>query len=215
MLNPEAPIDISFYAEQLSALQTDPNTRIVGSIGRMVASQQTVGTPFTEFDDRVVARLDTTRVSDIDVLGTRPDLVIAARNLCEASIDDLAFRDSDVTLENEDGLWVLKSTDVDFEEVIDSEVMEPVSAEVEGIEIVTVPLQTHIALHGLRERNDKKDRLTEASLRYLHNIEYRNVGSRVSELKYVPFIELGAVLRALQRQQALTGRHSEGGRHSE
>jgi hypothetical protein len=212
----EAPLDISFYEAQLGALQTDPNTRIVGSIGRMVASQQIVSTPFTEFDDRAVVGLDTTRVSDIDVLGTDPGLIAKARAMGQASIDDLAFRDSDVSLERKDGLWILKSSDADFEEPINPDVMEAVSAEVEGVKVVTVPLQTHIALHGLRERNHKKDRLTENTLRYLQHTDYRRSGGvhTIDVRKYTPFTELGIRLRVLQRQRAPTDRHSSESRHS-
>src|SRR5688572_12233513 len=106
MLNTsEAPIDLSLYEAQLGVLQTDPNTRTVGSLGRMIAAQQVVGNPFQEFDDRIMGELTSARISDIDVLGTSPDIIVDARALGEATIDDLAFRDSDVSIECEDDIW--------------------------------------------------------------------------------------------------------------
>ena len=210
------PIDLSLYAEQLRLLQEDSNTRIVGSIGRMVSSLLAVGMPYAEFDDRIAAGLHTTRISDIDVVGARQDALVAARNVGEAVVDNRAFGDSDVAVECRDGLWVLKSSDVEFEEELHPGVMNAIAAEVEGIEIVTVPLQTHLALHTLRPRNATKDNLTEKTLRYLLHSDKLDSGGlgRIDERSFLPFMRLS--LRLRQRNESSTDRHSyDDERHSE
>lgn len=193
----EQLLDLVPYAEQLSVLQEDPNTRIVGSIGRMVAGKQVIRDPYIEFDDRERAGLRHDEASDLDVLGTSSYAVAIASAAGSIPIDTRAFSDTDVLIRHEAGRWQLVSKDVEFEATIHPKLMEPIVDTIQGITIVTVPLQTHSLLHGLRARNSQKDRYTEATLGYLMHQANLIEGyiPSVSKDDLRPFTELAWLLR--------------------
>lgn len=218
-MSAEVVIDVSFYESQLQVLQADPNTRVVGSLGRMVACQDVLGRPFQEFRDRQMAGINTDRVSDIDVLGTAPDIVLAAQGAGEARVDEMAFRDTDVAIENEDGIWLVRSAETGFEAPLKPELMEPVVGVVAGVEIVTVPLLTHWVLHLLRDPGSQKDRLTEQTLGCLLHTVAKQTGviPRIDAEAMQSFEQLTNRLLLLDHT-AGTDRHSadddEDDRHS-
>ncbi|MBP7767093.1 hypothetical protein KA068_01045 [Candidatus Saccharibacteria bacterium] len=214
----ELSFDLSFYEPQLQVLQGDPTTRVVGSLGRMVACQEILGRPFQEFEDSQVAGIGIDRVSDIDVLGVSPDILSAARTAGDAAVDDLAFHDTDVSIEIENGVWLLRSADTDFEAPINTRLMEPVLGVIAGVEIVTLPILTHKTLRSLRERGTRKDRLTEDTIGYLLHTIARETGviPRLDVDDLRPFQQLQTRLQLL-RHTSTSGntRHSTSDRHSE
>lgn len=217
MLNrTEELFDVSFYEAQLKVLQEDPSTRIVGSIGRMLACQEILGRPFQEFEDRVAAGVNRGRISDIDVLGTSPRTIAEARYAGDASIDSRAFFDIDVTIANEEDKWYLRSIETDFEAPISTKLMEPVRGKVLGVEVVTVPLLTHRALHTLRESNTRKDRLTSNTIGYLlHTVALENQSiPRLNSEDLRPFQQLQTRLQLL-RGSPTSATRSGKYRHSE
>lgn len=215
MIHPsELSIDLSPYEAQLNLLQQDPATRIVGSLGRMVACQEVVGRPFQEFEDRRIEGLLSDGPSDIDVLGTSLEVVRSAQTAGRFAIDDQAFRDSDVTLEYREG-WTLRSSDVDFSADIDDRAMRPVRGVIQGVEIVTVPLLTHKALHLLRERHNRKDQLTSNTISYLLHQQALHDGVIPRDDLLKPFAELQMRLSLLRlAEDDADARHSGKRRHS-
>jgi len=211
----EHVLDLSKYEAQLQFLQINPATRIVGSIGRMVAAQEIVGRPFLEFEDRKVARLATDGMTDIDVLGVPDEMVAHARLLGEPNVDNRAFADTDVTVAHEDDVWYLRSSEADFEERLNPELMESVRGRIDEVDIVTIPLLTHIALHNLRRRDARKDQLTTTTMNYLLHTEAlrRQEIPKISTENLRPFLRLQTELRVQQLLHGDNGRHS-GARHS-
>ncbi len=208
----ETLVDLSVYTDQIEILQRDPHTRIMGSVGRMVLAKQAIDDPYREFRDRDAAGL-ALGISDLDVLGASSDtLELACAVEDGVLVDSQAFDDTDVSVRYKDDAWHLISHETDFDEEIHKELMAPVVETVQGIEIVTVPFLTHRLLHTLRERDTRKDKLTESFLGYLVHQTALDLGHipKVDQAHARPFFNLQWLLR--NRPVSDDNRHS--GRHS-
>jgi len=174
--------------EQLGELHRhNPDIRILGSLGRSVLFRQSFGNAYAEYWARNQSPLYNCplQARDIDALN------VAKPEPGEPfTVDALAFANPEVRVAQEGSDWWLVSDQKDFAEQLHTDVMQPVSGlGVYGIEMSTVPVQTHIAVTHARGVLRPKD---ETSLRLLHEIGEGGSLYLPDEL-YEPFERLDAV----------------------
>jgi hypothetical protein len=152
-------------SEQIARIQTNPDALVVGSLGRSVVYQQLVGDPDYEYLRRGEAPLHAGHAPrDIDIIGAEMPAEAAEGPF---KIDTLCFSNFYVSLSRPTpgGPLLLASQRLGFCEEVDESVVQPVTGTgTLGIEITTVPAQTHRALFGLQGRLRKKDERTRALL---------------------------------------------------
>lgn len=168
---------------------TNPDTIILGSLGRAVLFGVLAGNPTAEFEAR--QELPERKIEygeelarDIDVVATGTD---STENLGPFEVDREAFVCRQLSLVNQNGDWYLTSPNKGIYEELHPSVMEPVTGEsVYGIKSTTVPLQTHQALFGLKGAMRPKD---QSNLNFLKSLEELNKHALPPEL-YEPFDRL-------------------------
>jgi len=144
-------------AHEVSALQNKlPDARLTGSLGRSVIYSTLLGNPDYEFTTRGQEPLIVAgSARDIDVLGTKPSLVSDFKPF---EVDATGYSTSLLEFVRDGEDWFVVGRSHDFAEPVKPEVMEPITGEgTLGIEAVTLPPQTHLALYGLRGQIREKD----------------------------------------------------------
>ena len=161
MPSANSPVETRPTPEELEAtiseLATDPTCRIVGSLGRSVLHGAYSGCPLMEYDLRHEEPLGTTlKPRDVDIIGEYPEAITPSIH----PVDIGCFRRFFATVVPEGDSWWLTSDKHQFSEELHPDTMERlVGKGIFGIEIPTVPLQTHRALYGIKGRLRGKDRL--------------------------------------------------------
>ncbi len=179
----------SLYA-QLDALSiSQPDMRIVGSLGRSVLYGKFYGDPQHEYSIRDEIFIGTPeKARDIDVVNADMTRLTSA----EAEpfeIDPTGFSNALVRLVQENNTWFLTSSRQNFAEELHPAVMEPVTGRsaAEAI-ITTVPAQTHIVLYGMNGNIRAQDELTREAMHKLRRTLPKS--SQLSPDMYEPFERL-------------------------
>jgi hypothetical protein len=167
-----------------------PDALLVGSLGRSAIYNYHGAESSLEFTMRRETPLgSSTRARDIDVIGAALPATTGP-----FPVDVEAFSSPDCSLlQDEDGTWILVSERRDFCEPLDGRVMRGIaSATVVGAPCLTVPLQTHKALHGLNGPLRRKD---VKALKALESIEQLADSELLPEELYDPFKRLASIKR--------------------
>lgn len=150
-------VDYRILKADLAALKSENSRfRLVGSLGRAV-HHAALGNPYREYEVRSQHPLYTPAgLRDIDTIGlsASPDTTFP--------VDTAAHtHNTQVTILPDGDDWWLVSQERNFAEQIHIDVMQPVEgATVGGINTVTIPWQTQLALTRSRGFPRKKDRLS-------------------------------------------------------
>lgn len=166
-----------------------PNALLVGSLGRAVIFGNLIGNSTAEFE----ARLENPvmKQEQGDLLARDVDVIAPATvetgDLLPFEVDQKAFGSRQVRFVHESGTWYLVSDSKGVYEELHPAVMEPVEGEtVFGTRALTVPLQTHQALFGLKGAMRPKDQATRA---FIGAYDGKNKTPLPQEL-YEPFDKL-------------------------
>lgn len=150
---------------EISALRDRlPDARLVGSLGRSIVYGNVLGNPVYEFAIRNQDPLSVANIArDIDVLGVSRTEV---DSFGPFEVDATGYSTRFVNIVRDGIDWFIVSKCHDFAEPLKPEVVEPFSGEaVFGIEAVTLPPQTQLALYGLKGRMREKDIKTRDMLK--------------------------------------------------
>lgn len=168
MFDPRVHTPEALTAE-LAALEAyNPDSRIVGSLGRAVLLNEAQGDPTLEYRTRGARPLH----DPTDPSGNRKVRDIDALNVPHLNgfeqvfpIDSLSGTSPQAAVVRTEGGWRLQSTDSGFDEPLDSAVMSLVHGEtVFSIPVQTVRAQAHRALLEVRATEYDKDHLAAALL---------------------------------------------------
>lgn len=180
----EAYGSVEEFTDQLQQLHSNPDLRLVGSLGRAAWFDKVLGDPLAEYKARGENPLrdGLGRLRDIDIIaedGTTTD--------GPHPLDAMAFHNSSVDVLRNGEEWVLRSEDRGFEARLDPKVMEPVHGKtVYGVPCRTLPWQTQIALCEAKGVLRFKDDLGMRALRQAG----RTSGQALPEELYLPFVQL-------------------------
>ena len=139
-----------------------PDTLLLGSLGRAVIFGEISGNPVAEFEARQESPVwrveDSEALSrDIDVIGIEGEGVLAPQLF---EVDSHAFGSPRVRFVREGDDWFLVSENKGIYEPLHPASMELVEGEtVYGVQVKTVPFQTHQALFGLKGSMRPKDQI--------------------------------------------------------
>lgn len=176
-----------------------PGVLLVGSLGRAAAFKAMGYSPSIEFEHRGQDPLfDGNGARDIDVI-VGQDASVEDQPY---EIDYQVYSGPRIKLIQEGEDWFLTSPKKNFYELLHPAVMEPVASEtVHGISCTTLPVQTHLALFGLKGAMGPKVRQSQELTMRLGAIEESDLPTEL----YKPFAELKNLNRQgiypfLQRQ---------------
>lgn len=175
------------YQNTIQGITEISDLRIAGSVGRSILHGLYRGDALYEYSARKEPVLGTRlRSRDIDVIGQS---TVHLTHIQESIADWGSFNNAEASLCCVNGLWLLRSQRFGFEEVIDDEVMKPISGVTAfGVEGNTVSIQTSLELYGLTGSIRTKDRDSIKFLQeLLNNEEDRNM---LPEDLYTPFRKL-------------------------
>ena len=203
MTSGEAFVDLTGFGPQLEALQRDPNTRIVGSLGRMAAMQAAIHDPYLELRDMESVGITSRKPLSIDVLGTKRAVITLARLSGNTTIDGDCFDNPQASIRHEPDGWHLKSTVIKFDKLINPHLMQPLRVSMQDITVVTVPLLTHRLLHKLRSTDSEQDQMLDLSMGYaLHKVAQTSGNvPKVDRAAARPFKELALRLNIASAQK--------------
>lgn len=172
--------------ELTSLHETTPDARIVGSLGRAVHHNLAYGDAYREFSARKESPYHVRALArDIDIVTPHTDIVPAI-----FPIDSDAFRNAEVGLEHDGDTWWLTSPERNFAEPLHPDVMRPISGQtIDGIPIITLPWETHLALTSARGPLRSKDKLSAG---LLHKAG-QQLGTTVQPKHLKPFEQLSNI----------------------
>lgn len=181
--NPKLHTPTQLNLELTSLLDTTPDTRIVGSLGRAVHHNLAYDDAYREFSAREENPYHVRALArDIDIVTPSTDIAPAV-----FPIDSDAFRNSEVSIEHDGDTWWLTSPERNFAEPLHPDVMRPISGQtIDHIPIITIPWETHLALTSARGPLRSKDKL---SANLLHETG-RQLGTTVQSRHLRPFEQL-------------------------
>ncbi|MEX0748578.1 MAG: hypothetical protein WD467_00295 [Candidatus Saccharimonadales bacterium] len=160
--------------------------RIFGSIGRSALYGTIYNDSSREFTVRREHPLGTiNRPRDIDLLGLS---AAEAEGHSPFPVDATGMKDGYAALTRDRNDWYLLATHHGFAEQLHPDVMEPIAAQgLYGAAILTVPLQTHLGMHGITGLR-KRDVLTRDLMLEAHRD--LNLAEQKRDELYAPFIKL-------------------------